>query len=154
MCINWHLNILSIATARTKSYRQQAFACQGPINWNRVPGSIRIVVEKDTFKKHWKTALFSRQDYKDKYIVSLSFYIIIYHRFFHKFIFLIVQYYFHVTVSHFGSFVAIINISLTNMYYVLCMCCLFVVVQFKCNLSLHNLFYFTQELMINNNIKR
>jgi len=37
---------------------------------------------------------------KGKYNVSLSFYIIIYHKFLCTF-FLIVQYYFHVTVSHF-----------------------------------------------------
>ena len=33
-------NILNIAAARTKSYGQRALAYQGPINWNRVPGSI------------------------------------------------------------------------------------------------------------------
>ena len=42
-------NILSIATARTKSYGQPAFAYEGPINWKRVPGGIRIVEVKDTF---------------------------------------------------------------------------------------------------------
>ena len=55
-------NILSVTTARTKSYGQRAFAYQGPINWNKVPGGIRTVEEKDTLKKHLKTALFSRQD--------------------------------------------------------------------------------------------
>ena len=35
------------------------------------------------------------------------------------------QCYFHVTVSHFGSFVTIIYISLINTYYVLRMCCHF-----------------------------
>ena len=54
-------NILNIAAARTKSYGQRAFSYQGPINWNRVPCSIRTVEEKETFKKHLKTALFSRQ---------------------------------------------------------------------------------------------
>ena len=54
-------NILSVAVART-SYGQQAFAYQGPINWNRVSGGIRTVEEKETLKKHLKTALFSRQD--------------------------------------------------------------------------------------------
>ena len=43
-------NILSIATARTKLYGQQAFAYQGPINWNRVPGGIKTVEEKEKFK--------------------------------------------------------------------------------------------------------
>ena len=43
-------NITNIAAARTKSYGQLAFAYQGPINWNRVPGSIRTVEEKETFK--------------------------------------------------------------------------------------------------------
>ena len=51
-------NILNIAAARTKSYGQRAFAYQGPINWNRVPGSIRTVEEKDTFKRQLKTAIF------------------------------------------------------------------------------------------------
>ena len=54
------LNILNIAVARTKSYGQRAFAYQGPINWNRVPGSIRTVEEKDTFNRHLKTALFQQ----------------------------------------------------------------------------------------------
>ena len=54
--------------------------------------------------------------------------------------FLIVQCYFHVTVSHFGSFVAIIYISLINTYYVLCMCSLFVVVQLKYNVKHLELF--------------
>ena len=54
-------NILNIATARTKSYGRQAFAYQGPIKWNRVPGSIRTVEEKDTFKRHLKTAIFSAE---------------------------------------------------------------------------------------------
>ena len=43
-------NILSVAAARTKSYGQRAFAYQGPINWNRVPGGIKTVEEKETFK--------------------------------------------------------------------------------------------------------
>ena len=73
-------NILNIATARTKSYGQRAFAYQGPINWNRVPGSIRTVEEKDTFKRHLKTTLFSRM-HKISTFVSLPFYIIIYHKF-------------------------------------------------------------------------
>ena len=29
----------------------------GPMNWNRVSGSIRTVEEKDTFKRHLKTTL-------------------------------------------------------------------------------------------------
>ena len=37
--------------------------------------------------------------HKDKYIVSLSFYIIIYHKLLCTF-FLIIQYYFHVTATH------------------------------------------------------
>ena len=45
-------NILNIAAARTKSYGQRAFSYQGPIKWNRVPGSIRTMEEKDTFKRH------------------------------------------------------------------------------------------------------
>ena len=53
-------NILNIAAARTKLYGQRAFAYQGPIDWNRVPGSIRTVEEKDTFKRHLKTALFQQ----------------------------------------------------------------------------------------------
>ena len=53
-------NIFNIATARTKSDGQQAFAYQGPINWNRVPDSIRTVEEKDTFKRHLKTTLFQQ----------------------------------------------------------------------------------------------
>ena len=35
-------NILNIATARTKSYGQRAFAYQGNINWNRVPGTLEL----------------------------------------------------------------------------------------------------------------
>ena len=54
-------NILNITAARTKSYGQRAFIYQGPINWNRVPGSIRTVEEKDTFKRHLKTAIFSAE---------------------------------------------------------------------------------------------
>ena len=54
-------NILQIAAARTKSCGQRAFSYQGPINWNRVPGSIRTVEEKDTFKRHLKTAIFSAE---------------------------------------------------------------------------------------------
>ena len=55
-------NILNVAAARTKSYGQRAFAYQGPINWNRVPGSIRTVEEKDTFKRHQlKTAIVSAE---------------------------------------------------------------------------------------------
>ena len=50
-----HPNILNIAAARTKSYGQRALAYQGPINWSRVPGGIRTVEEKDTFKRHLKT---------------------------------------------------------------------------------------------------
>ena len=53
-------NILNIAAARTKSYGQRAFSYQGPNNWNRVPGSIRTVEEKDTFKRHLKIALFQQ----------------------------------------------------------------------------------------------
>ena len=55
-------NILSVAAARTKSHGQRAFAYQGLINWNRVPFSIRPVEENETFKKHLKTARFSRQE--------------------------------------------------------------------------------------------
>ena len=55
-------NILNIAAARTKSYGQRAFAYQGSINWNRIPGGIIAVKETETLKKHLKTALFSRQD--------------------------------------------------------------------------------------------
>jgi hypothetical protein len=54
-------NILKISAARTKSCGQRAFSYQGPINWNRVPGSIRTVEEKDTFKRHLKTAIFSAE---------------------------------------------------------------------------------------------
>ena len=54
-------NMLTIGTARTKSYGERAFAYQGPINWNRIPGSIRTK-EKEKFKRHLKTALFSRQE--------------------------------------------------------------------------------------------
>ena len=53
-------NILSVATARTKSYGQRAFAYQRLINWNRVPGSITTMEEKDTFKRHLKQHYFSR----------------------------------------------------------------------------------------------
>ena len=53
-------NILNIATARTKSYGQRAFSYQVPLNWNTVPGSIRTVEEKDTFKRHLKTTLFQQ----------------------------------------------------------------------------------------------
>ena len=35
----------------TKSYEQQTFVYQGPINRNRVPGGIRTVKEKETLKK-------------------------------------------------------------------------------------------------------
>ena len=54
-------NILNLAAARRKSYGQRAFFYQGPINWNRVPGTIRTVEEKDTFKRHLKTAIFSAE---------------------------------------------------------------------------------------------
>ena len=111
-------NILKIAAARTKSYGQRAFAYQGPINWNRVPGSIRTVEEKNTFKRHLKTALF-QQNPLDRYYVSLSFYIIIYHKFFCTLLFSIIS----MGLSRFFlSFVTIIYISLINTYYVLCMC--------------------------------
>ena len=40
--------------------------------------------------------------------------------------FLTAHCYFHVTVLHFGCFVNIIYISVINTYYVLCMCCFFV----------------------------
>ena len=59
-------NILNIAAAMTKSYGQRAFAYQGPINWNRVPGSIRTVKGNYTFKRHLKTTLFQQIAY-DKY---------------------------------------------------------------------------------------
>ena len=111
-------NILNIA-ARTKSYGQRAFAYQGPINWNRVPGSIRTVEEKDTFKRHLKTTLYFNRMHK---ISTLSHY-----HFILVLVCIIVQYYFHVTVSLFGSFVPIIYISLINMYYdcacVVTFCC-------------------------------
>ena len=55
-------NMLTISTARTKSYGERAFVYQEPINWNSVHGGIRTVEEKDTFKRHLKTALFGRQD--------------------------------------------------------------------------------------------
>ena len=45
------INMLTIATARTMSYGERAFAYQGSINWNRVPSGIRIVEGKETFKK-------------------------------------------------------------------------------------------------------
>ena len=48
-------------TAPTTAYGQQAFSYQGPINWNRVPGSIRTVEEKDTSKRNLKTAIFSAE---------------------------------------------------------------------------------------------
>ena len=71
-------NMLTISTARTKSYGERAFVYQGPINWNRVPGSIRTVEEKDTFKRqHYLSG--RNPQHKDKYIISLSVYIIIYH---------------------------------------------------------------------------
>ena len=54
------LNMLTIGTARTKSYGERAFAYQRPINWNRVPGGIRTVEENDTLKRNLKTALFVR----------------------------------------------------------------------------------------------
>ena len=54
-------NMFNIAAATIKSYGQQIFVYQGPINWNRVPGSIRTVEEKDTFKRILKTTLFVRQ---------------------------------------------------------------------------------------------
>ena len=44
-------NILNIAAARTMSCGQRAFAYREPINWNRVPGSIRTV-EKRTHSKN------------------------------------------------------------------------------------------------------
>ena len=50
-----------IAAARTKSYGQRAFSYQGPMNWNRVPGGIRTVEEKDTFTRYLKTAIFSAE---------------------------------------------------------------------------------------------
>ena len=53
-------NILNIAAARTKSYGQQAFSYYGTINWNRVPGSIGNVEEKDKFKRLLKTTLFQQ----------------------------------------------------------------------------------------------
>ena len=53
-------NILNIATARTKSYGQRVSPYHGPINWNRVPGSIRTVEGKNTFKRHLKTTLFQQ----------------------------------------------------------------------------------------------
>ena len=68
-------NILNTATARTKSYGQRAFVQQGPINWNRVRGSIRTVEEKDTFKRHLKQQYFSRM-HKISTFVSLPFYIL------------------------------------------------------------------------------
>ena len=75
-----HPNILNIAAARTKSYGQRAFAYKGPINWNRVYGSIKTGKEKDTFKRHLKTTLF-QQNAQDKYFCPLSFYIIFYNKF-------------------------------------------------------------------------
>ena len=54
-------NIPSIAAAGTESYGQRAFVYEGPINWDRVPGSIRTVEEMDTFKRHLKTAIFSAE---------------------------------------------------------------------------------------------
>ena len=61
LCSSLDPNILNITAARTKSYGQRAFSYQGPINWNRVPGSIRTVEEIDTIKRHLKTAIFSAE---------------------------------------------------------------------------------------------
>ena len=52
-------NILNIAAARTKPYGQRALAYQRPINWNRVPGSIRTVEEKTHSKDIQKQHYFS-----------------------------------------------------------------------------------------------
>ena len=70
-------NMLTITTARNNSYGERAFVYQESINWNRVPGSIRTVEEKDTFKRHLKTAHLSGRNpqNEDKYIFSLSVYI-------------------------------------------------------------------------------
>ena len=55
------IQISSRLPQQEQSYGQRAFAYQEPINWNRVPGSIRTVEEKDTFNRHLKTAIiFSR----------------------------------------------------------------------------------------------
>ena len=43
-------NMLTIGTAKTKSYGERAFVYQTPNNWNRVPGGIRTVEEKETLK--------------------------------------------------------------------------------------------------------
>ena len=61
LCSSLDPNILNIAAARTKSYGQRAFSYQGPMNWKSVPCGIRTVEEKDTFKRHLKTAIFSAE---------------------------------------------------------------------------------------------
>ena len=109
-------NILNIAAARTKSYGQRAFAYQGPINWNRVTGSIRPVEEKDTFKDIWKQQYF-QQNASDKYFVS-SFYIIIYHKFVCTLLFSIIS----MWLSRFLGPLLLQSDSLINTYYVLWMC--------------------------------
>ena len=56
LCSKCDPNIPNIAAARIKSYGHQAFAYQWSINWNRVPGGIRTVEQKETFKKHLQTS--------------------------------------------------------------------------------------------------
>ena len=53
-------HILTLLTGIAYVIWTASICLQGPINWNRVPGSIRTVEEKDTFKRHLKTTLFQQ----------------------------------------------------------------------------------------------
>ena len=68
------LNILNVATTRTKSYGQQTFAFQGPSNWNRVPGEVWRIKDTFAFRRKPTTSLFHQQTKISKLI---SFHIIV-----------------------------------------------------------------------------
>ena len=95
------------------------FPTRDPSTGTGVAGSIRTVEEKDTFQRHLKTAIFSAE------CISTLFH---YH-----FILLFIitscvnfcSVLFPCDCLAFWSFVIIVNVSLVNTYYVLCMCCHF-----------------------------
>ena len=115
-------NILNITAARTKSYEQRAFSYQGPINWNRVPGGIRTVEEKDTFKRHLKTAIFSAECLRLVFCFIIIFILLF-----------IITFCLHCCsvlfpcdcLTFWVLCLVIVYVSLMNTYYVLCMCCHF-----------------------------
>jgi len=55
---------LIVPQTRTSMTQSRSFAIVGPLNWNKLPQSLRdlLPISSDQFCKHLKTSLFGSQD--------------------------------------------------------------------------------------------